>query len=57
LARTDVEQVVQVVAQVLIRARAEQEESREAQSLSQVAIDGKAMRGTWSQEKKEWEKK
>jgi predicted transposase YbfD/YdcC len=57
LARMDAEQVIQVIAQVLIRARAEQEEGKGSQTMSQVAMDGKAMRGTWSQEKKEREKK
>lgn len=57
LCRTDAEQVVQVIAQVLIRARAEQEEEPGAPTISQVAMDGKAMRGTWSQEMKEREKK
>lgn len=57
LARTDAEQVVQVIAQVLIRARAEQEEEKGSRAISQLAMDGKAMRGTWSQEKKEQEKK
>ena len=57
LCRTDAEQVVQVIAQVLIRARAGQEEKSGTPPISQVAMDGKAMRGTWSQETKEREKK
>ncbi len=57
LARTDAEQLVQVVAQVLIRARSMQADDAEAQPIVQVAMDGKALRGTWSQEKKAWEKK
>src|SRR5258708_9166248 len=57
LARADAEQMVQVVAQVFIRARAVQEGEAEAQPISQVAMDGKALRGTWSQEKQEYEKK
>jgi predicted transposase YbfD/YdcC len=57
LARTDAEQLVQVVAQVLIRAQSRQAGTGEAQPLTQVAMDGKALRGTWSQEKKAWEKK
>src|SRR5258708_7072767 len=52
LARTDAEQLVQVVAQVLIRARSMQADDAEAQPIVQVAMDGKALRGTWSQEKK-----
>jgi predicted transposase YbfD/YdcC len=57
LARADAEQMVQVVAQVFIRAGAVQEGEAEAQPISQVAMDGKALRGTWSQEKQEYEKK
>jgi predicted transposase YbfD/YdcC len=57
LARMDAEQLVQVVAQVLIRARSMQTGSPEAQPIVQVAMDGKALRGTWSQEKKAWEQK
>lgn len=44
-----------IVAQVLIRARAQQEGSQLAPEISQVAMDGKAMRGTWSQTHKERE--
>jgi hypothetical protein len=55
LARPAAEQVVQIVAQVLVRARAEQEDSQRGPEISQVAMDGKAMRGTWSQAHKQRE--
>src|SRR5437899_5286889 len=48
LARCDAEQLVQVVAAVLLTARAEGKEQKEigAFPLKQVAMDGKTLRGT-----------
>ena len=46
---------MQIVAQVLVRAHAQQEGSQLVPEISQVAMDGKAMRGTWSQVQKERE--
>jgi predicted transposase YbfD/YdcC len=48
LANCDAEQLVQVVAAVLLKARAEGKESQESATtpLKQVAMDGKTLRGT-----------
>jgi predicted transposase YbfD/YdcC len=48
LAKCDAEQLVEVVAGVLLKARAEEKQSQDgaATSLKQVAMDGKTLRGT-----------
>jgi len=47
LAQCDAEELAQVIAQALIRARTQQKQSEsQAQSMRQVAVDGKTLRGT-----------
>jgi predicted transposase YbfD/YdcC len=53
LAKCDAEQLVQVVAAFLLKAQAEEKESKESATtpLKQVAMDGKTLRGTLSHHK------